>query len=86
MSVPKLVLLRPLQSVVSLPARSRGVLPPDVCEVAQCDDEAKANSADVDGMSCSIERCVLTEVCEGRDKGAAVANYIMTCQETYVSS
>jgi hypothetical protein len=82
MPVSKLVLLRPLQSAVSLPARSRSILPPDVRKITQRNDKAEANCANIDGMSCRVKWCILSEICESSDKGTAVANYITMCQKT----
>lgn len=74
MSVSKLILPRSLQSIVSLSARSCGILPSDVRKVDQCQAQAKSYGANVDGMSCSVERCILAEIGEGRDEGAAVSD------------
>lgn len=74
MSVSKLVFPRPLQSVIPLSARSCGIFPSDVRKVAQCQAQAKSYGANVDGMSGGVEGCVLAEISEGRDEGAAVAD------------
>lgn len=74
MSVSKLILPRPLQSVIPLSARSCSILPSDVRKVAKCQAKAKAYGANVDGVSSSVERCILAEISEGCNEGAAVAD------------
>jgi hypothetical protein len=74
MSVAKLILPRPLQSVISLSARSCGIFPSDVREIAQCQTQAKSYGADVDGMSGSVERCILAEIRERGYERAAISD------------
>lgn len=74
MSVPKLILLRLLQTVVSLSTLSRSVLPPNIRNIAQCQDQADANGADVNRMASDVQRRILAQVGEGRYKSATITD------------
>ena len=74
MSVSKLIFFRPLQSAISLSARSCSILPSDVREVTQRQAKAKSYGANVDGMSGSVKWCVLAEISECSNKSAAISH------------
>jgi hypothetical protein len=73
MPEPQLVLLRSLQSGISLSSSSRGILPPNISKISQRQDKTDANSSNIDCVACGVQGCILFEVRESSNERAAVA-------------
>lgn len=64
------LMLNPLQSVLSLPALSSRVLPPDIGHVSRSEEKREANGSEVDSVPSSIFGGIGGEVGKCCDEGA----------------